>query len=386
MTDYDFDRIIDRRDTGSMKWDTGERELLPLWVADMDFTAPPAVIDALRSRVDHGIFGYAAPSKCFNGALQSWLSRRHGWETDPAHYCFCPGVVPAVNILIQAMTQPGDRVILQTPVYYPFFEAVRNNGREILENPLSFDGERYAMDFDDLEIKAADPRATLLVLCSPHNPVGRVWTRGELERLGRICADNGIFVIADEIHGDLIHRGYRHTPFASIDETFAANSATCVAPSKTFNLAGLQFSTIIIPDPRVRQRFANIMTSLGIKRGNLMGIAAAEAAYSGGEAWLEELLDYLGGNLNFVRTFVEERLPGVRVIEPEGTYLAWLDFRELGFSKDELETFMLEKARVWLDEGYIFGSGGEGFERVVLACPRKILAEAMERIAGALGR
>lgn len=386
MKTFDFDRIIDRRDTGSMKWDIGDRELLPLWVADMDFTAPPAVIQALRERVDHGIFGYAAPSKTFDGALSDWLERRHGWKADPEHYCFCPGVVPAVNILIQALTQPGDKVILQTPVYYPFFEAVRNNGRQILENPLAFDGEGYEMDFDDLEAKAADPRATLLVLCSPHNPVGRVWSKEELERLGRICAENGVFVVADEIHGDLIHRGYRHMPFASLGEDFAANSATCVAPSKTFNLAGLQFSTIIIPDDKARQRFQNVMISLGIKRSNLMGLAAAEAAYMEGESWLEALLDYLGDNLALVRDFVKERLDGVRLIEPQGTYLAWLDFRALGLSEEELEKFMLEKAKVWLDEGYIFGSGGQGFERIVLACPRSILREALERIATALGR
>lgn len=386
MKAFDFDHIIDRRDTGSMKWDTGEKDLLPLWVADMDFSAPPAVIEALKSRVDHGIFGYAAPSKDFDSILCDWLQRRHGWKADPGHFCFCPGVVPAVNILIQALTQPGDKVILQTPVYYPFFEAVRNNGRQILENRLAFDGQRYEMDFEDLEAKAADPRATLLVLCSPHNPVGRVWTREELERLGRICAENGVFVVADEIHGDLIHRGHRHIPFASLGDGFARNSATCVAPSKTFNLAGLQFSTIIIPDGTARQRFANIMVSLGIKRSNLMGIAAAEAAYRDGEPWLEALLDYLGGNLALVRNFVKERLEGVRLIEPEGTYLAWLDFSGLGLSQEELEKLMLEKAKVWLDEGYIFGSGGPGFERIVLACPRSILREALERIATALGR
>lgn len=385
MKNFDFDHIIDRRDTGSMKWDTGDKDLLPLWVADMDFTAPPAVIEALKTRVDHGIFGYAAPSKDLDGLLCGWLKRRHGWETDPEHYRFCPGVVPAVNILIQAMTQPGDKVILQTPVYYPFFEAVRNNGRQIFENPLAFDGQRYEMDFDDLEAKASDPRATLLVLCSPHNPVGRVWTREELERLGRICAENGVFVVADEIHCDLIHRGFRHVPFASLGDDFARNSATCVAPSKTFNLAGLQYSTVIIPDGKARQRFTNIMVSLGIKRSNLIGLAAAEAAYRDGEAWLEALLDYLGGNLALVRDFVKERLEGVRLIEPEGTYLAWLDFSALGLSQEDLEKLMREKAKVWLDEGYIFGSGGPGFERVVLACPRKILREALERIAVALG-
>ncbi len=385
MASFNFDRIIERRGTLSAKWDTGDSDLLPLWVADMDFTAPPAVVEELRRRADHGIFGYVNPSSSYDRVLQDWLRRRHGWETDPDHYCFSPGVVPAVNILIQAMTQPGDRVILQTPVYYPFFEAVRNNGREILENPLAFDGQRYEMDFADLESKASDPRATLLVLCSPHNPVGRVWTSDELERLGRICADNGVYVVADEIHGDLIHRGYRQVPFAFLDTTFAANSATCVAPSKTFNLAGLQFSTIIIPDPKARQRFANVMASLGLKRPNLMGLAAAEAAYSQGEEWLEALLDYLGGNLDLVRDFVKGRLPGVRLVEPQGTYLAWLDFRALGLTASELEKLMLEKARVWLDEGYIFGSGGEGFERVVLACPRKILREALERIASALG-
>jgi cystathionine beta-lyase len=379
-----FDRVIERRGTGSAKWDLAEPDLLPLWIADMDFEAPAAVREALIERARHGIFGYGAPAPSCDEAIAAWLERRQGWAVDGEQFCFCPGVIPAVSALIRLFTLPGEGVILQTPVYYPFYECVTRNGRHIVENPLVFDGSRYAMDFDDLEQKAADPRTTAVILCSPHNPVGRVWTEEELRRFGEICLRHGLFVIADEIHGDLVYRPNRQIPFASLDEAFAASSATCVAPSKTFNLAGLQFSTIIIADRQKRERFRNELMALGLKRPNVFAQAAAEAAYRHGEAWLEALLEYLEGNIAFVEDFLARHLPQLRLIRPEGTYLAWIDCRALGLSAQELEGLMLHNAKVWLDEGHIFGPAGAGFERVVLACPRPILEEALKRIEKAV--
>ena len=384
LRDSVFDRVIERRGTGSMKWDLAEADLLPLWVADMDFEAPEAVKEALVERARHGIFGYGAPAPRCDEALADWLGRRQGWRPDPEWLSFCPGVVPAVSLLIGLFTLPGEGVILQTPVYYPFYDCVRRNGRHIVENPLGFDGKRYVMDFDDLERKAADPQTTALVLCSPHNPVGRVWTEEELRRLGEIAFRHGLFVIADEIHGDLVYAPNRQIPFASLGEAFAASSALCVAPSKTFNLAGLQYSTVIIADGTRRARFRNHMFGLGLKRPNIFAQVAAEAAYLHGEAWLEDLLRYIEGNIAFLRSFLAERLPELRLIEPEGTYLAWVDCRELGLSAPELETLMLRDARVWLDEGHIFGPAGAGFERLVLACPRSVLEEALTRIERAV--
>ena len=379
-----FDRVIERRGTGSMKWDLAEADLLPLWVADMDFEAPSAVREALVERARHGIFGYGAPAPRCDEALADWLGRRQGWRPDPDWFAFCPGVVPAVSFLIGLFTLPGEGVILQTPVYYPFYDCVSRNGRHIVENPLVFDGRRYVMDFDDLERKAADSRTTALVLCSPHNPVGRVWTEEELGRLGEIALRHGLFVISDEIHGDLVYSPHRQIPFPSLGEAFAASSALCVAPSKTFNLAGLQYSTVILPEARRRERFRDHMLALGLKRPNVFAQVAAEAAYLHGEAWLESLLQYIEGNISFLRTFLAERLPELHLIEPEGTYLAWIDCRELGLSVQELEALMLHNAKVWLDEGHIFGPAGAGFERLVLACPRSILEEALMRIEKAV--
>ncbi len=379
-----FDQIIERRGTGSMKWDLAEPDLLPLWVADMDFEAPAAVKEALFERARHGIFGYGAPAPGCDEAVVGWLRRRQGWSVAAEQLSFCPGVIPAVSLLIRLFTLPGEGVIVQTPVYYPFYDCISRNGRRIVENPLAFDGKRYVMDFDDLERKAADSRTTAVILCSPHNPVGRVWTEEELRRFGEICLRHGLFVIADEIHGDLVYRPNRQIPFASLDEAFAASSALCIAPSKTFNLAGLQFSMVVIADKQRRERFRDGLLALGLKRPNVFAQVAAEAAYLHGEPWLEDLLAYLEGNIAFLRDFLARRLPELRLIEPEGTYLAWIDCRALGLSSQELEALMLREARVWLDEGYIFGDAGAGFERIVLACPRKVLEEALMRIEKAV--
>lgn len=378
---YDFDRIIDRKGTNAFKWQTRDRDLLPMWIADMDFEAPQEVVDAVVRRARHGVFGYSMPGEGFFKVVADWLQRRHNWAIQKEWITFCPGIVPGLNLLVQAFTLPGDKVIVQTPVYYPFYDAIQNNGRQIQRNPLILENGHYRMDFDDLAQKARDTRTKAIILCSPHNPVGRVWTREELTRLGNICLEHDVLVISDELHCDLVFKPHIHIPFAGISNSFAQNSVTCMAPSKTFNLAGLQTSTLIIPNETTRNRF---LDTTFFKRFNPFGIVALEAAYTHGEPWLEQLMAYLAGNVRFLKEFFEAHLPRVKVIEPEGTYLVWADFRALGLSGPALEDLMLNKARLWLDEGYIFGKDGEGFERFNLACPRSVLADALERVKRAV--
>lgn len=382
---YDFDKIVDRRNTGSVKWDTNkDRSILPLWVADMDFPSPQPIIDAIKQKMELGIFGYSFPPDSYYEAIMGWLKKRHNWEIKRDWITWSPGTVTALHMLIRAYTEPGDKVIIQKPVYYPFFVSIKNNHCEIVDNPLKYVNGRYVMDFDDLEVKTQDPKAKVLILCSPHNPVGRVWTKEELSRLGEICLRNKVIVLSDEVHHDLIYKGYQHISLAAINEEFAQNSVTCIAPSKTFNLAGLQTSVIIIPDERPRQLYDTVLFGNYLKRPNLFGIAALEAGYRHGEEWLEQLLEYLEGNLNFLIDFIKQKLPRIKVIRPQGTYLVWMDFRELGMDAKALEEFMLNKAKLWLDEGYIFGEGGVGFERINIACSRATLTEALHRLEKAV--
>jgi cystathionine beta-lyase len=386
LNKYDFDTVIERRHTNSMKWDGNPDEgILPMWVADMDFAAPPPVVEAIKKRAESGIFGYTVPSTGYHEAICRWLRIRHNTEVKAEWIKFGPGVVPAINMLIRAYTRPGDKVIIQKPVYYPFFPSIENNHCQISDNPLKFVDGQYFMDFADLEIKAKDPKAKVMILCSPHNPVGRVWSREELTTLGDICLRNNVIVISDEIHHDLIFREYRHTVFASISEAFARNSVVCTAPSKTFNLAGLQTSAIIIPDEGLRALYAEVLESNFLRRPNIFGMVALEAAYRHGEEWLEQLLDYLQENRDYLMEFIARNLPQIKVIKPQGTYLAWMDFRELGLRGKALEDFMLGKAKLWLDEGYIFGSAGDGFERINLACPRATLSRALNQLNSAVG-
>jgi cystathionine beta-lyase len=387
---YDFDRVIERKGTGSLKWDTVERstgvaDALPLWVADMDFRAPDAILDALRARVEHGIFGYAVRTESCYQAIIGWMKRRHGWAIERGWILFSPGVVPALNLAVQAYTRPGDRVIVQTPVYYPFSTAVVNNGRELVRNTLKEEGGTYRIDFDGLE-QSIDERTRVLIFCSPHNPVGRVWRRDELENLAAICARHRLVVVSDEIHADLVMKGHVHLPLATVSPEIAPLTVTCTAPNKTFNVAGLQAGNVIIPNPELRDRFRAVLTSAGLTMANILGLAASEAAYDHGEEWLEQLLEYLHGNYMFLRTFVEQRMPRVKVTPLEGTYLVWLDFRGCGLGDPELKTLLLQKAKVWLDAGPMFGPGGEGFQRINIACPRSILAQALERIAAAISQ
>ena len=398
---YDFDREIDRAGTHAAKWevvkqgdrfvpvdqlppDPEGRRLLPMWVADMDFPVPQPVIDALTARAQHGIFGYNWPGASYRQAVVGWLAKRHGWPIEQDWIVTTPGVVSALNMLVRTFVAPGQRVIVQPPVYYPFFSAISNNNAEIVHNPLVYAEGRYSMDFAGLEALAREPDTAMLILSSPHNPVGRVWTPDELQRLGDICLEHDVLVVADEIHGDLIYPGQRFTPYAMAGEALAQNAITCTAPSKTFNLAGLATSNIIIPNPELKLRFERTLNSNGLHGVNTFGMVALEAAYTHGEEWLAQVMDYIAGNFRFLRAFAVQHLPQIDVIEPEGTYLVWLDCRRLGLDKDALERLMLDEARVFLDEGYIFGPAGEGFERINIACPRSILIEALQRIKAAI--
>jgi len=390
--DWNFDEMIDRSHTSSVKWEAevlnrvfgkGKEGLLPLWVADMDFKCPKPIRMAMESRISHQIYGYSLADPSYYSALISWYKRRHQWSIIKDWILTTPGVVPAITYMIQCFTNPGDKVLIQPPVYYPFARSILNNGRQIQENPLQIIDSHYQMDFDDLEIKAKDPRVKLAILCSPHNPVGRVWRSDELEMFGKICIKNNILIFSDEIHCDLIMPGHKHTCFPTLSEEFAQNSITGLAASKTFNLAGLQQSSIIIPNPDIRAQLFTHLENLGFLNGvggTLFGAIAATTAYNEAEEWLDDLLIYLYDNFNFLKTTLEQGLSGVKVFDLEGTYLAWADFRELGHDNESQIRLLEETAKVGLDHGNWFGDNGTGFERFNIACPRTILKKAVNSI------
>jgi cystathionine beta-lyase len=398
----DFDLEINRKDTQSAKWGViqdrdnpsrwhttdeyfGEDRVLPLWVADMDFAAPQPVVDALVERAKHGIFGYTLRTESYDQAVVDWMKRRHGWDIKPHWILSTPGVVSALNLLVRSVVKPGHKVLVQRPVYYPFFSAIENNGGEIVSSSLLLKNGRYEMDFEDFEQKAADPTTTLFILCSPHNPVGRVWSAEELTRVGEICLKHQVLVVADEIHADLIYKGVTFTPFAAISDAFADNTVVCTAPSKTFNLAGLHTANIIIPNTGLRRKYRHALIQCGMgKWANPFGVVACETAYREGAPWLAQVLAYIEDNLDCLQEFVDNHIPGIRTLRPEGTYLVWLDCRELGLDKWTLKTLMMDKARIFPDEGFIFGPEGEGFERLNIACPRSILKDALARIKKAV--
>jgi len=386
--EFDFDTVIDRRNTGSVKWDLAEarlgyRDIIPMWVADMDFRAPEPIIQALRKVADHGIYGYAARMPSYYEAFISWMNQRFNWDIKREWIEFTPGVVTAVNLAVRAFTQPGDEVIVQTPVYYPFFSAVTCNGRTLLDNPLRLENGRYIMDLASLE-KKMTPRTRLILLCSPHNPGGRVWNKEELTALGELCLKHGIIVVSDEIHSDIVYHGFSHTVFATLSPEFAQNSIVCTGVSKTFNLAGLAISNIVIPNADLRKRFHDEVAACGLTLSNIFGLAAAEAAYRHGKPWLEALLKYLEGNLDYLTDYIVSNIPGIKVVRPQGTYLVWLDCRDLPISGERARNFMLAEAGVGLEEGTIFGAKEIGFWRMNFACPRSILKQAMERIETAV--
>jgi len=385
---YDFDTIIDRSGTSSSKWDrrkedVEEPDVLPMWVADMDFVSPPSVVEALRQRVEHGIYGYTERTDSYYEALTSWMKRRFGWDIQKEWIVYTPGVVVALNLIIQAFTQPGDKVIIQQPVYHPFSYAILNNRRRLVNNQLRIEKGRYVMDFDQLK-GSIDRSTKLLILCSPHNPVGRVWTKEELLQLAAICLENDIILVSDEIHGDLILDGNIHTPTATLSAEIADITITCTAPTKTFNIAGLGVANTIISNADLYDRFHAVVSNTGLEMTNVFAKVASEAAYNHGEGWLSHLLIYLQRNYKFLISFLKTHIPRVNVFPLEGTYLAWLDFRELGLKDKELRRLLIHEARVWLDEGTKFGSGGEGFQRMNIGCPRKLLEEGLERIVSAI--
>ena len=389
MGQVDFDTVIDRTGTSCRKWDArqevfGTEDILPMWIADMDLAGPPSVAAALRERAAHGVYGYPARLTAYYDAFVQWAERRYNWQVDPAWMLTTPGVVPAINAAILALTEPGDSVLIQPPVYPPFFSCPRLNGRVPLENPLQevADGT-WQMDFADLEKKLAQ-RPKLMVLCSPHNPVGRVWSRAELVRVAELCQKYDVAVFADEIHGDLLLNGGRHIPFASLGPEAAARTVTCTAPSKTFNIAGLYTSAVIAGNPELHRKMSHMLSALDICGGNVFGIAAFEAAYNYGEAWLEELLPYLAGNADAMAAFVAKKIPRLRVTRPESTFLAWIDCRKLGLPQDELKRFFIQTARVGLNDGRTFGRQGIGFMRLNFGCSRQILLEGLSRIEQAV--
>ena len=376
---YDFDKTIDRRATNSYKWDSAPEGVLPMWVADMDFRTAPAIIDALQKRVAHGIFGYTRVPDAYYDAVTSWFSRRHGWDIDREWIIYTSGVVPAVSAVIKALTVPGDKVIVQTPVYNCFFSSIRNNGCEIVSNPLRRTAGTYEMDFDALERCAADPRAKVMLLCNPHNPAGRVWTPDELTRLGNICLRNGVTVVSDEIHCELVYQGFKYTPFASLSDAFLHRSVTCVSPSKAFNIAGLQIANIVAFDNDMRSRIDKAININEVCDVNPFGVAATIAAYNEGEEWLNQLVDYLHGNYEAMAEFCRRELPEFPITRLEGTYLVWMDCSSLGMPSDALEHALLDDARLWLNAGTMYGAEGEGYMRWNIACPRSVMLDGLNR-------
>jgi cystathionine beta-lyase len=384
----DFDQPLDRRNTCSLKWDYCERildeqDVIPMWVADMDFPAPPPVVAALTARAAHPAYGYPMVPDSFWQSIINWLKARHGWEVNREWLTRGPGVVPSLNFCVRALTQPGDGVVVQTPVYFPFFSAVEKNGRRLIRSSLRYESGRWTMDFDDLARKL-DDGARLLILCSPHNPVGRVWTRDELSEVGRLCRERGVLVVSDEIHADIVFKPLRHVPFATISPDLAGMTITCWAPSKAFNLPGLTTSFVIASNRKLLDLYRLESESAGLEMGNIFGLTALEAAYSHGAEWLDEALAYIAANVVFAAEFVRTKLPVLDFIRPEGTFLALLDCRRLGLDDKALEDFFLRRAKLYFNDGPKFGQEAVGFVRVNLACPRARLAEALDRIAHTL--
>lgn len=385
----DFDTVPNRRGTNCFKYDFAREmgmpeDVLPLWVADMDFPTAPAVLERLHALAEHGIFGYTGVKDAYFSAVHNWYAQRFSWETQRSWLVTTPGVVFAIAIAIRAFTQKGDAILIQQPVYYPFANKVTENDRQLVVNPLVLKNGRYEMDFVDMERKIVDYHVKMLLLCSPHNPVGRVWTKEELLRVGEICQKHGVLVVSDEIHADFTYAGHTHRVFASVKSEFADFTITCTAPSKTFNLAGLQNSNIFIPNRQLRHAYKKELSACGCGGTNCMGMAACQAAYEAGADWLEQLKQYLAGNLAYIRQFLREKLPDIALIEPEGTYLVWLDLRKLGLTEQQQRQLIVQDAKLWLDTGTLFGQGGEGFERINIACPRMTIEQAMQRLEHAV--
>lgn len=376
---YDFDKITERRGVGSLKWDVPEREL-PMWVADMDFETAPEVTEALKARAAHAIFGYSVITEDWHDAYIRWWKRRHNLVMEKEWLIFCTGVVPAISSAVRKLTTVGENVLVQTPVYNIFFNSIRNNGRNILESPLVYDGRQYSIDFADLEDKLSDPQTTLMLLCNPHNPVGKIWDKETLARIGELCAKHHVLVLSDEIHCDLTDPGYEYVPFASVSEVCRSNSITCMAPTKAFNLAGLQTAAVMVPDPVIRHKLNRGLNTDEVAEPNAFAVGAAVAAFEKGESWLEELREYLYENKRWVRKFMEEQLPVIKVVPSDATYLLWLDCSQVTDDAGALCSFIRQDSGLYLTEGVEYGSCGRQFVRMNTACPRERLMDGLTRL------
>jgi cystathionine beta-lyase len=386
---YNFDEIIDRKNTNSLKYDfateRGKPEgVLPMWVADMDFRVPPCVQEKIKESAELGIFGYSDVKSEYFHAIENWYKRFYSYQLQEEWLVKTPGVVFAIASAIRAFSEKGDGILIQPPVYYPFRNEILHNARKLVTSDLRLHNDHYEIDFSDFENKIKRNKVKIFLLCNPHNPVGRVFKEDELRRMGEICVRHGVIVVSDEIHCDLVYPGHKHVVFASLSKEIEQITISCTSPSKTFNLAGLQVSNIFIANKSLRARFNKAVARTGYAQMNLFGLVACQAAYESGHEWLEQLIEYLGGNLKFVRTFLQNRLDGIRLIEPEGTYLVWLDCRELSLNEEEREDLIVQKAGLWLDGGRLFGPCGEGFERINIACPRQTLETAFYRLLDAL--
>ena len=390
MTKYDFETIIDRRGTGCLKWDAWSRrghaaDDLPLWVADMDFKTVPAAMDALVERVQHGVYGYTMATDGYYEAVQNWFATRHGWRPEREWFVKTPGVVFALAMAVTAFTQPGDAVVIQPPVYYPFRLMIQDNGRKMATSPLAYENGRYTMDYEGFERTLEESGAKLFILCNPHNPVGRCWSEDELRRIGEICLRHHVLVVADEIHADFARKGFRHVPYASLGEEFANNAVICTAPSKTFNLAGLQLSNIFIPNPDLRAAFKRTLGRTGYDEPSVFGVTATQACYEHGAEWLDQLKEVLDVNLGVLEAAVG-RMDGVRLVPLESTYLPWLDCSGLGLDDAGIKRLVEQDAKLWLDLGTMFGPEGSGFVRMNLASPTTMVEDACARLEGAVAK
>ena len=386
-----FDEVIDRKNTNSLKHDFAAEnslpeDVLPMWVADMDFKAPPSVLEAMKKSAEHGIFGYSDIKSDYYDIVSSWFTKRFNWKTEREWLVVTPGVVYALATAVRAFTKKGEAVIIQPPVYYPFYNVINNNERKLIENPLVYKDGKYEIDFVDFEKKIVDNDVKLFIFCSPHNPVCRVWTKQELRKLGEICLKHNVIVIADEIHCDFTWEGHPHTMFTEAVHEMKDRTMICTAPSKTFNVAGFQISNIFIPGEEIRETYKKEVAASGYTVPSNPGVIACKAAYEGGEQWHEECKQYIKGNLDYIRQFLKENIPEIKLVEPEGTYFAWLDCSGLGLSADELNNLIIHKAKLWLDAGGIFGEIAEQFQRIVLACPLSVIEKAMQALKNALNK
>ena len=385
---FDFDQPVTRENTDSVKYDLrekifGKEDVIPMWVADMDFRVPPAISQAIKDRAAHEIYGYSIRPESFYDSAISWMERRHGWRVSRQWLTFTPGIVPGVNLAIMAMTAPGDKIMIQPPVYFPFFDAIKKNNRQLVENRLMLKNGRYYVDLEDFE-RQLQEGVRMFILSNPHNPGGTVWTRQELEDMGNLCLQYGATIIADEIHCDIVFSGYQYTPMASISEEIASQTITFIAPSKTFNIAGLSTSVGIISESSLRQEFNKMLDRIHISHGNIFGTVALQAAYNHGEEWLDQLMAYLEKNLNLIEHYIQEHWKGIKLVRPEGTYLAWLDCRELPLENKRIQRFMIEQAGVGLNDGAFFGENGQGFQRLNFGCPRSTLHKVLDNMDRAI--